>query len=88
MSAGDEARYVPCNDTDAFAAAASALLDDPAERRRMGAVGRERVAGELSWERSKGQLLASYAAATGRAPEPLAKETELAAPPERVPVRA
>ena len=88
VSAGDAARYVPCNDTDAFAAAASALLDDPAERRRMGAVGRERVAGELSWERSKGQLLASYAAATGRAPEALAKETELAAPPERVPVRA
>ena len=51
-------------------------------------IGQERVAGALSWERSKGQLLASYAAAMGRAPEPLAKETELAAPPEHVPVRA
>jgi glycosyltransferase involved in cell wall biosynthesis len=67
VSAGDAARYAPCNDTDAFAAATSALLDDPARRRRMGVVGRERVAGALSWERSKEQLLAAYATATGRA---------------------
>ena len=78
----------PCNDTDAFAAAD---VGPPRRSRRaaaQGAVGQERVAGALSWEHSKVQLLASYAAATGRAPEALAKETELAAPPERVPVRA
>ena len=66
VSAGEAARYVPCNDTDAFAAAASELLDDPAERDRRGRIGRERVAGDLSWERSKVELLASYAAALGR----------------------
>ena len=65
VSAGEAARYVPCNDTDAFAAAASALLDDPAERERRGRIGQERVAGALSWEHSKVQLLASYAAAMG-----------------------
>jgi glycosyltransferase involved in cell wall biosynthesis len=63
VSAGDAARYVACNDTDAFAAAASDLLDDPVERAGMGAVGRDRVAGELSWDCSKRQLLAAYARA-------------------------
>lgn len=67
VSAGDAACYVPCNDTDAFAAAASALLDDPAERDRRGRIGRERIAGDLSWDHSKSALLASYAAATGSA---------------------
>jgi glycosyltransferase involved in cell wall biosynthesis len=74
VSAGDAARYVPCNDTDAFAAATSALLDDPVERERRGRIGQERVAGELSWDRSKVQLLASYAAAMGiDAPAPSAE---------------
>ncbi len=71
VSAGDAARYVPCNDTDAFAAATSALLEDPAERDRRGRIGRERVAGALSWEHSKVALLASYAAALGVAAEPV-----------------
>lgn len=66
VSAGEAARYVEPNDTDAFAAATSALLDDPAERRRRGQIGRERVAGALSWNQSKVQLLASYEAAIGR----------------------
>jgi glycosyltransferase involved in cell wall biosynthesis len=65
VSAGEAARYVACNDTDAFAAATSALLDDPVERRRRGRIGKGRVAGALSWEHSKVQLLASYAAALG-----------------------
>jgi glycosyltransferase involved in cell wall biosynthesis len=65
VSAGEAARYVECNDTDAFAAATSALLDDPAEREWRGRVGRQRVAGSLSWDHSKAQLLASYAAAIG-----------------------
>jgi glycosyltransferase involved in cell wall biosynthesis len=70
VSAGAAARYVPCNHTDAFAAAASALLDDPAERQWRGRIGRERVAGALSWDHSKVALLASYAAAMGEAPAP------------------
>jgi glycosyltransferase involved in cell wall biosynthesis len=69
VSAGDAARYVKGNDTQAFAAAVSALLDDPAERQRRGRVGRERVAGPLSWQHSKTQLIASYAAALGDRPE-------------------
>ena len=60
VSAGEAARYVRCNDTDAFAAATSALLDDPAERERRGQIGRDRVAGALSWSHSKTQLLAAY----------------------------
>jgi glycosyltransferase involved in cell wall biosynthesis len=63
VSADGAARYVPCNDTDAFAAAASALLDDPAEREWRGRIGRKRVASTLSWGQSKVQLLAAYAAA-------------------------
>jgi glycosyltransferase involved in cell wall biosynthesis len=83
VSAGDAARYVECNDTDAFAAATSALLDDPAERQRRGRIGQERVAGALSWNHSKVQLLASYAAAMGEAPE---RSQDASVPP--IPVTA
>ena len=65
VSAGEAARYAKCNDTDAFAADVSALLDDPLERRRRGRVGQKRIAGSLSWEHSKVQLIASYATAMG-----------------------
>jgi glycosyltransferase involved in cell wall biosynthesis len=85
VSAGDAARYVPCNDTDAFAAATSELLDDPAERERRGRIGRERVAGELSWDNSKLALVASYEAALGN--ESLQLGTEPPARRETVPVR-
>jgi glycosyltransferase involved in cell wall biosynthesis len=87
VSAGDAARYVACNETDAFAAAASALLDDPGERERRGRIGRDRLAGTLSWDHSKVQLLASYSAAMaigGDSPEPSA---EPPARQEGVPVR-
>src|SRR5919109_2125846 len=80
VSAGDAARYVECNDTDAFAAATSALLDDPAERARRGRLGKERLEGALSWDHSKVQLLASYAAATGGAPEPSSASVPSAVP--------
>lgn len=73
VSAGEAARYVKCNDTGAFAAAVSALLDDPAERRWRGRVGQDRVAGSLSWEHSKAQLIASYATAMGNSPEPFSE---------------
>jgi glycosyltransferase involved in cell wall biosynthesis len=70
VSAGDAARYAECNDTQAFAAAVSALLDDPVERQWRGRVGRSRIAGLLNWEHSKSQLIASYARATGDSLEP------------------
>jgi len=85
VSAGEAARYIEPNDTDAFAAAVSALLDDPAERQRRGRIGQHRIAGALSWDHSKVQLLASYATAmNGSSPKPAA---ELAAPQERIQVR-
>jgi glycosyltransferase involved in cell wall biosynthesis len=84
VSAGEAARYVACNDTDAFAAAASALLDDPAEREERGRIGQLRVAGPLSWDESKTQLLASYAQAMGR-PRPVEEPSVEPAPVHRLP---
>lgn len=66
VSAGEAAMYVAPNDTDAFADAISSLLDDPAERRRRGEVGRARILDSLGWHHSKAQLIASYARALAR----------------------
>jgi glycosyltransferase involved in cell wall biosynthesis len=62
VSAGDAALYAPANDEGAFARLVARLLDDPAERERMGGIGRERASDTLSWERSKEGLLAAYQA--------------------------
>jgi glycosyltransferase involved in cell wall biosynthesis len=64
VSAGDAAVYALANDVSEFAKLTSALLDDPAERARMGEIGRARVAGPLSWANSSASLLAAYAEAT------------------------
>ncbi|TYB69605.1 glycosyltransferase family 4 protein [Nonomuraea sp. PA05] len=66
VSAGEAALYAPANDESEFAKLIARLLDDPEERRRMGEIGRERVAGPLSWEHSKTALLAAYEAAVRR----------------------
>jgi hypothetical protein len=63
VSAGDAAVYATPNDESEFAKHISALLDDPDLRRRMGEIGRARVAGELSWDRSRIALIAAYEAA-------------------------
>jgi glycosyltransferase involved in cell wall biosynthesis len=65
VSAGEAALYAPANDESEFAKLIARLLDDPAERRRMGELGRRRVAGPLSWEHSKAALLAAYDGAVG-----------------------
>jgi glycosyltransferase involved in cell wall biosynthesis len=65
VSAGDAALYAHANDESHFAKLISRLLDDPDERRRMGEIGRARVSGPLSWEKSRIALLAAYATATG-----------------------
>ena len=65
VSAGEAAVYAEPNDTNEFARAVSALLDDPEERRRRGRIGHERISNSLSWEHSKDQLVASYAEALG-----------------------
>jgi glycosyltransferase involved in cell wall biosynthesis len=51
VSAGPAAVYVTPNETDAYAKAVAELLDDPVERRRMGALGRSRIEDQLSWQR-------------------------------------
>ncbi|HET8606471.1 MAG TPA: glycosyltransferase family 4 protein [Gaiellaceae bacterium] len=61
VTAGDAALYAEPNDPASFAACIDVLLDDPGRRAAMGALGRERVANGLGWERSKRSLLDAYA---------------------------
>jgi glycosyltransferase involved in cell wall biosynthesis len=63
VSAGDAAVYAQANDEREFARLTAELLDDPAERERMGRLGKERVEGPLAWANSQKALLAAYAAA-------------------------
>jgi glycosyltransferase involved in cell wall biosynthesis len=63
VSAGAAAVYAQANDVSEFAKLTAQLLDDPAERARMGELGKARVEGELSWARSSEALLAAYASA-------------------------
>jgi glycosyltransferase involved in cell wall biosynthesis len=70
VSAGEAARYAPCNDTEQFAAEITALLEDQIERRRRGRIGAQRLEGTLNWEHSKTQLIAAYATALGQSPAP------------------
>jgi len=63
VSAGEAAVYAPANDEAEFARLTSRLLDDPAERSRMGKIGKERVEGPLTWSNSQKALLAAYEAA-------------------------
>jgi glycosyltransferase involved in cell wall biosynthesis len=62
-SAGDAAVYVSENSPSRLAEAILDLLDDPVSRARMGQVGRERIGGQLGWERSVEQLLQAYGVA-------------------------
>jgi glycosyltransferase involved in cell wall biosynthesis len=66
VSAGEAARYAPCNDTVQFAEEIDALLNSPLEQRRRGRVGKQRLDGTLSWDHSKVQLIAAYAKALRR----------------------
>jgi glycosyltransferase involved in cell wall biosynthesis len=59
VSAGEAAVYAP-DDEALFAKLIDQLLDDPGRRARMGELGRARVQRELSWEVSRGHLLAFY----------------------------
>lgn len=59
-TAGESAIYVPDNDPVKFASALHALMDDPAERKRLGRIGRERVEKEIAWEYSTPKLVEAY----------------------------
>ena len=62
-SADEAALYATPNDEAEFASLVARLLDDPEERQRRGAQGRQRLERSLSWERSRAALLEAHAAA-------------------------
>jgi glycosyltransferase involved in cell wall biosynthesis len=62
-TAGEAAAYAEGDDPVSFADVIAALLDDPAKRERMGALGRERAEATLGWNESERELLAAYARA-------------------------
>jgi glycosyltransferase involved in cell wall biosynthesis len=66
VSAEAAAVYATAGDTTALAGAIASLLDDAPARERLGAAGRARVEGELSWTRSAEALRAAYDRAVSR----------------------
>ncbi|MEM9611010.1 MAG: glycosyltransferase family 4 protein [Actinomycetota bacterium] len=60
VSAGDAALYATPNEVSEFGDLIAQLLDDPDRRAEMGAVGRKRVEGELSWDHSRRHLVNAY----------------------------
>jgi glycosyltransferase involved in cell wall biosynthesis len=73
VSAADAAVYAEPNDPAGLARLTVDLLDQPAERARMGAAGQERISGALSWQRSAASLLEAYEAALHRRISPAGK---------------
>jgi glycosyltransferase involved in cell wall biosynthesis len=59
-SAGEASLYAKPDDPVDLAAKILELLDDPARRARMGALGRARVERELAWRHQAPRLLAAY----------------------------
>ena len=66
VSAGDSALYAAPGEPDSLGRCVAELLADPERREQMGALARERVETELSWQHSEGALLAAYARALSR----------------------
>ena len=60
FTAEGTALFAPGNDEAAFADRLEELLSDPELRARLGAAGRARIAGPLSWSASEAQLLAAH----------------------------
>jgi glycosyltransferase involved in cell wall biosynthesis len=79
VSAGDSALYAAPGDPDDLGRCVAELLDDPERRERMGAMARERVDNELSWQHSESALLAAYARALSRPAPPPAPARALTA---------
>jgi glycosyltransferase involved in cell wall biosynthesis len=59
-TAGEAAVYASAGDSDSLGRCIDDLLDDPARRGRMAAIGLARVRHELAWQHSEPQLLAAY----------------------------
>ena len=62
FTAQDAAVYVKPNDELEFARAVAELMDDPARRKKMGFLGRQRMETELAWQYSVPKLLQVYRA--------------------------
>ena len=60
VTAGDAAVYAEANSELEVARQLAALIDDPEKRKRMGALGRERVVAQLAWRHQVPHLLAAY----------------------------
>jgi glycosyltransferase involved in cell wall biosynthesis len=60
ISADEAAAYATPNDPDDLGRTIIEILNDPARREAMGRIGKERIAGELSWKASSEQLLRAY----------------------------
>jgi glycosyltransferase involved in cell wall biosynthesis len=69
ISAGDAAVYAAGGNPEALGRCIDELLDDPARRARMGALGRERVERELGWQHAERALHSAYARAINRSAE-------------------
>jgi glycosyltransferase involved in cell wall biosynthesis len=65
FSAQDAALYVQPNNELEFAERVGWLLDNPDECKRMGDIGRRRVANTLAWEYSEPELLQAYSEGLG-----------------------
>ncbi len=70
VSAGDAALYVKPNDVHDYAAAIAELMDDEAERARLGKLGRARVEQELAWCHQERAYLGVYERLTAGATAP------------------
>lgn len=66
-SAGEAARYVAGTDPADLGDAILEILDDPERARAMGATGRARIEGELSWRRQAATYVGVFDGLTGRA---------------------
>jgi len=66
VSAGKAGLFAEANNEAALARCIAMLLDDPARRREMGDIGRDRVRASLAWEHSVPPLLAAYDSLFGR----------------------
>jgi glycosyltransferase involved in cell wall biosynthesis len=60
FSAGEASLYAARNDEQDMARKIVDLLDDPAQRERMGRIGRERIENVLEWKYEVPKLLAAY----------------------------
>ena len=65
-SAADAAHYVSENSPQALADGITHMIDSPRDREKMGAIGLQRMAGNLSWAHSVDNLKKAYAAALGK----------------------